>query len=300
MYGAIFGDYVGSVYEFDNIKTKEFELFNPHAAITDDSYMTIAVASACLSYADHRNYDVFTKDVGRELHRIGRLYPFPKGGYGSMFRNWLMSRDPQPYHSWGNGSAMRVSACAWVADSLTEAEQLGWNSALPTHDHPDAMLGAKAIAGCIYLARTGKSKGQIRHYLQQRFYPMDKTLDEIRPTYQFESSCLGTAPVAVQAFLESTDYEDALRNAVSLGGDTDTICAITGSIAEAYYGMPEELVAMTRLALFQGLREDEMEIVDDFRAEFCTPERRLSWLDVKQERARNRRERTNSPADNSL
>lgn len=273
MYGAIFGDYVGSVYEFDNIKTKEFELFNPRASITDDSYMTIAVASACLSYADHRNYDEFTKDVGRELRRIGRLYPFPMGGYGSMFRNWLMSSNPKPYGSWGNGSAMRVAACGWVADSLLEAELLGWNSALPTHDHPDAMLGAKAIAGCIYLARTGKSKEDILNYLRERFYLMDKTLDEIRPTYEFDGSCLGTAPVAVQAFLESNSFEDAIRNAISLGGDSDTLTAITGSIAEAYYGMPEELVAMTRLALFEGLREDEMEIVDDFRAEFCTPER---------------------------
>lgn len=274
MYGAIFGDYVGSIYEFDNIKTKEFELYNPRAAITDDSYMTIAVASACLSYADHRNYDEFTEDVARELRRIGRLYPFPMGGYGSMFRNWLMSRDPQPYGSWGNGSAMRVAACGWVADSLLEAEKLGWNSAMPTHDHPDALLGAKATAGVIYLARTGKSKEHILNYLRERFYPMDKTLDEIRPTYEFDGSCLGTAPVAIQAFLESTDFEDAIRNAVSVGGDCDTLTAITGSIAEAYYGMPEELIAMTRLALFEGLREDEMEIVDDFRTEFCPPERK--------------------------
>lgn len=273
MYGAIFGDYVGSVYEFDNIKTKEFELCNPRASITDDSYMTIAVASACLSYADHHDYDEFTREVGRELHRIGRLYPFPMGGYGSKFREWLTSRDPKPYGSWGNGSAMRVSACAWVADSLSEAEKLGWNSALPTHDHPDAMLGAKATAGCIYLARTGKSKNYILRYLRNYFYPMDKTLDEIRPTYEFDGSCLGTVPVAVQAFLESNSFEDAIRNAISIGGDSDTIAAITGSIAEAYYGMPEELVAMTRLALFEGLREDEMEIVDDFRREFCYPSR---------------------------
>jgi len=276
MYGTIFGDYVGSIYEFDNIKAKDFELYNPRAAITDDSYMTIAVASACLSYSDHRDYDEFTKDVGRELHRIGRLYPFPMGGYGSMFREWLMSRDPQPYGSWGNGSAMRVSPCAWVADSLFEAEMLGWNSALPTHNHPDAMLGAKAVAGCIYLARTGKSKNYILRYLREHFYPMDKTLDEIRPIYEFDGSCLGTAPVAIQAFLEGTDFEDAIRNAVSLGGDSDTLTAITGSIAEAYYGMPGELIAMTKRALFEGLRDDEMEIVDDFREEFCGPERRAS------------------------
>lgn len=270
MYGAIFGDYVGSVYEFDNIKTKDFELFNPHASITDDSIMTVAVASACLSYSDHRNIDEFTNDVGRELHRIGRLYPNPKGGYGTMFFRWLASSDPKPYGSWGNGSAMRVSPCAWVADSLSEAEQLGWHSALPTHNHPDAMLGAKAVAGCIFLARTGESKEEIRRYVQTGFYPLDKTLDEIRAAYGFDGSCRGTAPEAIQAFLESTDFEDAIRNAVSLGGDSDTLAAITGSIAEAYYGMPEELTAMTRLALFACLNEDEMEIVDDFRAEHCS------------------------------
>lgn len=274
MYGAIFGDYVGSIYEFDNIKTKEFDLYNPRAAITDDSYMTIAVASACLSYAWHRNYDQFTKEVGRELHRIGRLYPFPMGGYGSRFRLWLMDSDPQPYGSWGNGSAMRVSPCAWVADSLLEAEKLGWNSALPTHDHPDAMLGAKAVAGCIYLARTGASKKQILTYLRERFYPMDKTLDEIRPTYEFDGSCAGTAPVAIQAFLESTDFEDAIRNAVSMGGDSDTLTAITGSVAEAFYGMPQVHTHLTNRALFEGLRENEIEIVNDFRSEFCGEERK--------------------------
>lgn len=261
MYGAIFGDYVGSIYEFDNIKTKEFPLLNYEAEITDDSYMTIAVASACRDYAQHKHIGMFSDDVAREMLRIGRKYPTPMGGYGGMFSCWLWLDDPCPYGSWGNGSAMRVSPCGWVADSLTEAEQLGRASSLPTHDHPDAILGAKAVAGCIYLARTGKSKEEIQSYLQQSYYPMDKTLDEIRPTYRFDASCEGTVPVAIQAFLESNSFEDAIRNAVSVGGDCDTLTAITGAIAEAYYGMPEELVAMTRLALFEGLREDEMEIV---------------------------------------
>lgn len=304
MYGTIFGDYVGSVYEFDNIKTKEFELFNPRASITDDSIMSIAVASACLNYAYHRDYDQFTNDVARELHRIGRLYPFPMGGYGSMFRNWLASRDPKPYGSWGNGSAMRVAPCAWVANSLLEAEQLGWHSALPTHDHPDAMIGAKAISGCIYLARTGKSKAHILDYLRQSFYPMDKTIDEIRPTYEFDGSCLGTAPVAVQAFLESTDFEDAIRNAVSLGGDCDTLTAITGSIAEAYYGMPTLHTKLTERALFEGLRDDEMEIVNDFRNEFCSIEKDypcqrltalLERINIDQESARTISRHINRP-----
>lgn len=273
MYGAIFGDYVGSVYEFDNIKTKDFDLYHPQADITDDSIITIAVASACLMYAHHRDAKKFIDDVGHEMHRIGRLYPFPMGGYGSMFRNWLMSRDPEPYGSWGNGSAMRVSPCAWVADSLHEAELLGWNSAMPTHDHPDALLGAKATAGVIYLARTGASKERIVEYLRERFYPMDKTLDEIRPDYEFDGSCLGTVPPAVQAFLESTDFEDAIRNAISLGGDSDTLTAITGSIAEAFYGMPDKHIGMTTRALMTSLRQEELKIVEDFRNEFCNTEK---------------------------
>ena len=273
MYGAVFGDFVGSIYEFDNIDHKDFDLYSPFADITDDSLMTIAVASACLSYAYHHDYDVFAEEVGREMHRIGRLYPFPKGGYGNMFRQWLTSRDPQPYGSWGNGSAMRVSPCAWAADSLMEAERLGWQSALPTHNHPDAMLGAKATAGCIYLARTGKTKAGIRRYLQESFYPMDKTLDDYRLTHEFDSSCLGTVPVAVQAFLEGKDFEDCIRNAISVGGDSDTIAAITGSIAEAYYGIPEYHTGMVKRILLESLRPDEVEIVNDFRELFCTPRR---------------------------
>ena len=269
MYGAIFGDYVGSVYEFNNIKTKDFELYSPQADITDDSIMTIAVASACLMYAHHRDKKKFIGDVESEMHRIGRLYPFPMGGYGSMFRQWLMARDPQPYGSWGNGSAMRVSPCAWVANRLLEAENLGGNSALPTHDHPDAMIGAKATAGCIYLARTGASKERIVEYLRERFYLMDKTLDEIRPDYEFDGSCKGTVPPAIQAFLESTDFEDAIRNAISLGGDSDTLTAITGSIAEAYYGMPDKLVAMTTRALRESLRDEELDVIEEFRRNFC-------------------------------
>ena len=277
MYGAIFGDYVGSVYEFNNIKTKEFELFDPFAAITDDTLMTIAVASACLNYAHHKDMDQFTRDVGREMHRIGRLYPFPKGGYGGMFRQWLTSRDPQPYGSQGNGSAMRVSPCAWIADSLKEAEALGWASALPTHNGGGAILGAKATAGAIYLARTMKERGtergrrRIRRYLREYYYLMDQSLDELRETYEGSALCENTVPQAMQAFIESTDFEDAIRNAISIGGDSDTIAAITGAVAEAFYGMPALHVGLTNRALFEGIREDEMEIVNDFRNEFCIP-----------------------------
>lgn len=270
MYGAIFGDYVGSIYEFANIKTKDFPLLHPQAGITDDSYMTIAIASACLSYAEHRDIDRFTEEAAQEMHRIGRKYPFPIGGYGSMFRQWLCSRDPRPYGSYGNGSAMRVSPCAWVADSLPEAERLGWASAMPTHDHPDGLLGAKATAGVIYLARTGATKREIRGYIRQRFYPLDKTLAEIRPTYEFDGSCPGTVPPAIQAFLESTDFEDAIRNAVSLGGDSDTLADITGAIAEAFYGMPDKLRGAVIRQIREHCDQEEADIVEEFTSKFTT------------------------------
>lgn len=272
MYGAMFGDYVGSVYEFNNIKTKEFDLINPRANITDDSLMTIAVASACLDYAIHKHPGKFADDVSREMRRIGRKYNCPMGGYGSLFRKWLYAEDPHPYGSWGNGSAMRVSPCGWVAESMTEAEQLGWNSALPTHDHPDAMLGAKAVAGCIYLARTGKSKAQIRDYLRGSFYPMTEALDEIRPDYEFDGSCKGTVPVALQAFLESESFEDAIRNAISVGGDSDTLAAITGSVAEAFYGMPDNFRRQLDSIVLAELDGQEREIIERFRRTYCDPE----------------------------
>lgn len=271
MYGAIIGDYVGSIYEFDNIKTKEFELANPRASITDDSYMTIAVASACLYYNYHKDITQFTQDVAREMHRIGRSYPYPMGGYGNRFLLWLHSSDPKPYGSWGNGSAMRVSPCGWVANSLEEAESLGVASAMPTHNHPEGIMGAKAVAGCIFLARTGASKEQILAYVRKNYYPMEQSLDEIRSTYRFDGSCGGTVPQAIQAFIEATDFEDAIRNAVSLGGDSDTLTAITGSIAEAYYGVPQHLIGMARWALLNSVREDELEIVNDFLNEVYRP-----------------------------
>ena len=286
MYGAIFGDYVGSVYEFDNIKTKEFELYNPRASITDDSYMAIAVASACLSYAHHRDYDEFTADVERELRRVGRLYPYPMGGYGCRFREWLTSSDPKPYGSWGNGSAMRVVACGWVADTLMEATELARRSALPTHDHEEGIKGAEAVAACIHLALKGHRKARIREYIRTYYYPLDKTLDEIRPDYEFDGSCQGTVPVAIQAFLEGHNFEDAIRNAVSVGGDCDTLTTITGAIAEAFFGVPAHIEGLTKRALFEGLRDEEMEIVDEFRAEFCTPERKQFHPDALSEMER--------------
>ncbi len=269
MYGAMFGDYVGSIYEFDNIKTKDFPLYNPDAGLTDDSYMTIAVASACLSYADHRDLDRFSEEAAQEMRRIGDIYPWPKGGYGRMFSYWLDSPNPRPYGSFGNGAAMRVSPCGLTARSLSEALELARASAMPTHNHPEGIKGARATAAAVYLACHGHSKDDIRKFIRMNFYPLDQTLDEIRPDYEFDGSCQGTVPQAIEAFLESTSFEDAIRNAISIGGDSDTIGAITGSIAEAYYGMPPELRKMISDEIERRCCQEEQDIVARFRQSFC-------------------------------
>ena len=231
MIGAIIGDVVGSVYEFDNIKTKEFPLFSPRCTFTDDTVMTVAVASALLR---SRTEDMaFPYLVTQEMHRFGRKYPH--AGYGRRFYRWLRSKDPEPYYSLGNGSAMRVSPCGDLASSLEEALSLAQASAEPTHDHPEGIKGAQAVAAAVYLARTGRSKSEIREYIELNFYPLDFTLDSIRPAYSFNETCPGSVPQAIQAFLESDSFEDAIRGAVSIGGDSDTIAAIAGSIAWPYY-----------------------------------------------------------------
>ena len=225
MYGAIIGDIVGSKYEFNNIRRKDFPFVSLGCSYTDDSIMTVAVAKALLNGCD------FTK----EMQVLGRAYPHPQGAYGGRFSAWLHSADPQPYNSYGNGSAMRVSPCGLIAVTLDEALLLAKASAEVTHDHPEGIKGAQAVAAAVFLAKTNHSKEEIRDYIREHFYPLDRTLDEIRPDYRFYESCQRTVPEAIQAFLESTDFMDAIRNAVSLGGDSDTIGAITGSIAWSYY-----------------------------------------------------------------
>lgn len=246
MKGAIIGDIVGSIYEFDNIKTKDFELFPGHAFPTDDTIMTAAIADALQDAAVLRPEvgDLPDAVLGRlfleKMLKWGRKYP--GASYGGAFRRWLDSRYPKPYYSSGNGSAMRVSPVAYVSRSLSECERLAKLTAEITHNHPDGICGAQAVAGAVWLARNGHSKDDIADYVSQYYY-WDFTLDEVRPTYTFDhyaSICEGTVPHAVQAFLESTDFEDAIRNAISIGGDSDTLAAITGAIAEAYYGVPEE------------------------------------------------------------
>ena len=233
MLGAIIGDIVGSVYEFSNIKTKDFPLFSKKSVFTDDTVMTAAVAEGLLNGGRVHNYVDAMKRLGRE---------HPKAKYGQMFFIWLFANDSKPYNSWGNGSAMRVSPVGWLFNSLEITEIAAEVSAAVTHNHPEGIKGAQATAASIFLAKNGKSKDEIKTYIETKYdYNLTRTLDEIRPAYKYDISCQGTVPEAIIAFLESVDFEDAIRNAISLGGDSDTLAAITGSIAEAAYGVPDEI-----------------------------------------------------------
>ena len=258
--GALIGDTVGSVYEFDNIKTTEFQpLFDKCAEYTDDSIMTIAVAD-WLANSGRTQIELEDRLVYWAKH-----FPCPMGGYGGGFRTWLFHPERlqnydgklfddgkrHPYNSWGNGSAMRASACGWVANTIEEALDLGKRSAEITHNHPEGIKGAQATAAAIFMARQGESKEAIRTYIEQTFgYDLQHTCDEIRPTYDWESSCQGTVPPAIIAFLDSNDFEESIRLAVSLGGDSDTLACITGGIAQAYYKeIPDEIINEMKMRL---------------------------------------------------
>ena len=261
MLGAIIGDIVGSVYEWNNIKTKDFPLFSDKCFFTDDTVMTIAVADALMNGSSEDNFI-------DSMKKYGRMYP--DSGYGARFGSWLFSDDRKPYNSWGNGSAMRVSPCGWLMDCGFCARTGMWPtngrnvvklSAEVTHNHPEGIKGALAVADAIFMCRfyTGgygddmgnavnkeyslsEWKTRIKNHVEQEYsYDLNRTLDEIRPVYSFNESCQKTVPEAIIAFLESNDFEDAIRNAISLGGDSDTIAAITGSIAEAAYGIPQDI-----------------------------------------------------------
>jgi len=292
LYGAIIGDIIGSTFEFAEVrqKSKDFELFPEGSKFTDDTIMTVAIADAILRTDDKTDskdnnlvyqdfvedkatykelYKVFRgelsyyknlyKNVTNEMQYYGRKYPHR--GYGGSFRGWLKEKNPQPYDSLGNGSAMRVSAAGWVSASMFETREIARNTALPTHNHPDGIRGAESVASAIFLARQGKSKEEIKNYIEREFdYNLSRRLEEVRKTCVFNETCPISVPEAIIAFLESTDFEDAVRNAVSLGGDTDTQAAIAGSIAEAFYGVPENLVAECRKFLPQGI----LEVIDKF------------------------------------
>lgn len=232
MLGAIFGDITGSIYEFNNIKTTDFELYHPSMTFTDDSILTIAVADWLLGG------ELSKEALVVKLKEYVLRYPYPMGGYGARFNSWANSQRSEPYNSWGNGSAMRVAAVGWVFDTLEETEEVAKRSAEITHNHPEGIKGAQATAAAIFLARKGASKEQIKAYVEEYFgYDLSRTCETIRPGYQFNESCRETVPEAIIAFLDSTDFESAIRLAVSLGGDSDTLACITGGIAEAFYGM---------------------------------------------------------------
>jgi len=256
--GAIVGDIVGSRFEWNNIKTKEFDFLTYRCEVTDDSVMTLAVAKSLL--VSNGVYDKLGDITVRYMQEIGR--PYPNCGYGGMFRQWMYSDNPKPYNSFGNGAAMRVSACGFVGKTLDEVKLLSQKVTEVTHNHPEGIKGAEATAVCVFLARTGKSILEIRDYINENYYPMNFTLDKIRDSYQFNETCQETVPQAIMAFIESTGFEDAIRNAVSIGGDSDTLAAITGGIAEAYYGIPTNI----RKHALTFLDERLLKVLNDFEA----------------------------------
>ena len=261
MYGAILGDIIGSPFEFDRgDKTKEFDLFSKGCDFTDDSVMTIAVGEALLAVGPEATVKEIEEAVVTNMQDWGKRYPY--AGYGGRFRHWLRESNPKPYGSYGNGSAMRVSAAGWLYDSMERTREVARATANVTHNHPEGIKGAEATASAIYMARNGFSKEEIKEYIEREFhYNLNRTLDEIRPGYHMDETCQRTVPEAIIAFLESQDFEDAIRNAVSLGGDTDTLGAITGSIAEAFYGIPAVLLAECRNRIDDGLMTD---VLDEF------------------------------------
>jgi ADP-ribosylglycohydrolase len=255
MLGAIAGDIIGSVYEFNNIKTTDFPLFRNNSFFTDDTVLTIATADCILNNGDY-------SDLYRKYYR-----KYPERGYGGRFHDWGSSDNVGPYNSFGNGSAMRVSPVGFAYDTIDEVLKEAERSAAVTHNHPEGIKGAQAVASAVFLARNKKTRDQIKEYISKNFgYDLDDTLDNIRPFYKFDETCQGTVPQAIIAFLESDDYEDAIRKAISIGGDSDTIACITGGIAEAFYGggVPDD-ISMKAMAI---LNKDMRELVNDFYNEY--------------------------------
>ena len=276
MLGAIIGDVVGSIYEFNNIKTIDFPLFSKDSMFTDDSLMSIAVAMWLLD-TDHSS-----AELERIILDVANRYPNPMGGYGNSFYKWLFHpedlyeyRDRQhlhdfkagtrhPYNSYSNGAAMRASACGWYAQSVEDALYWGQRSAEITHNHPEGIKGAQAVAVAIYIARHGASKQEITQYIERQFgYDLHRTCDEIRPYYRYEYSCMESVPQAIVAFLDSTDFESSVRLSVSLGGDSDTLACITGGIAEAFY---ENIPKPIEEHVMQLLPEEYREVVKKVQA----------------------------------
>jgi len=260
MLGAIIGDIVGSRFEWNNIKTKEFDFLTYHCSVTDDSILSLAVAKAILNCSG--DYDKLGELAVKCMQEVGR--PYPNCGYGGMFNTWMYSDNPQPYNSFGNGAAMRVSACGFAASTLEEAKLHSKKVTEVTHNHPEGIKGAEATTVAIFLAKTGKNILEIRDYINDHYYLMNFTLDGIRDSYEFSEICQDTVPQAIMAFLESTSFENAIRNAISIGGDSDTLAAITGGIAEAYYGIATDIRKHALTYLDQRL----MKILVDFENKY--------------------------------
>ncbi len=255
MIGALAGDIIGSVYEWDAIKTKDFKLFADHCTFTDDTILTVALADTILTGTPYtENLKIF-------------YHAYPNGGYGGSFHHWARSPDSQPYNSWGNGAAMRISPAGFAYDDLETVLRKAEEYTAVTHNHPEGIKGGQSVAAAVFLARTGKSKQEIRQFIETRFgYDLSRHVEDIRPGYSFDVSCQGTVPEALCAFLDSTDAEDAIRNAVSLGGDADTLACITGGIAQAYYGgIPAEIEA----AVYRILDARLAAITRGFMQRYC-------------------------------
>tara|TARA_R110001606_G_scaffold399285_2_gene583680 strand:+ start:7957 stop:8748 length:792 start_codon:yes stop_codon:yes gene_type:complete len=255
MIGAIAGDIIGSIYEWNNIKTKEFELFGEYCTFTDDSLLTIALAETILNNGD------YTEQLKKYYQR------YPNAGYGAMYRRWAVSDGSEPYNSWGNGAAMRISAVGFAFDSLGDVLTHAKQHTQITHNHPEGIKGAQATASIIYLARKGANKAFIKEFVETEFnYDLSLTLEDIRPSYRFDESCQGTVPQAITALLESDDFEDAIRNAISLGGDSDTLACITGGMAQAFYGgVPQHITEKVMSYL-----DDELKSVAvEFHKQYC-------------------------------
>jgi ADP-ribosylglycohydrolase len=258
MLGAIVGDVIGSTFEWHNVKSVDFQLFSSQSRFTDDTVMTIAIADAILNKERHKNFITDSieakKTYAYKLREYGKKYP--DAGYGQMFNEWLLSQELKPYNSFGNGSAMRVSPIGFAFDSLEDVLKEAKRSAVVTHNHREGIKGAQAVASAVFLARTGSNKKQIKHFIEKKFrYNLSQRLDDIRPNYKFDSSCQGSVPQAIIAFLESESFEDSIRKAISIGGDSDTIACIAGGIAQAYYKeIPGLIVDRVRFILDSGLK----------------------------------------------
>lgn len=252
--GAIIGDVIGSVYEWNNVKTIDFPLFQENTTFTDDSVLTCATMDALMK----------KRDYSSAYQSWSRRYP--NRGYGGRFLSWIYAEEPKPYNSWGNGSAMRVSPVGWAFNTLEEVLEEAKKSASVTHNHPEGIKGAQATAAAVFLAKQGKSKREIKEYITKTFhYYLDETIDVIRPFYEFDESCQGTVPQAITAFLESRDFEHAIRLAISLGGDSDTLACITGGIAGAFYKyIPDDIIDNT----LKRLTDDMLEVILQFSKRF--------------------------------